>query len=73
MPATVAEAHWHTNAGDHAIVIGDLPDSRSVGGRPALVRGGGPMQTLRASAVALPFVVLAVVIGVLSVVLAAPR
>jgi hypothetical protein len=31
------------------------------------------MQTLRASAVALPFVVLAVVIGVLSVVLAAPR
>lgn len=31
------------------------------------------MQTLRASAVALPFVVLAIVIGVLSVVLAAPR
>ena len=31
------------------------------------------MQTLRASAIALPFVVLAVVIGVLSVVLAAPR
>jgi hypothetical protein len=31
------------------------------------------MQTFRASAVALPFVVLAVVIGVLSVVLAAPR
>ena len=31
------------------------------------------MQTLRASAVALPFVVLAILIGVLSVVLAAPR
>lgn len=31
------------------------------------------MQILRASAVALPFVVLAIVIGVLSVVLAAPR
>lgn len=31
------------------------------------------MQTLRAFAVALPFVVLAIVIGVLSVVLAAPR
>ena len=31
------------------------------------------MQILRATAIALPFVVLAIVIGILSVVLAAPR
>jgi hypothetical protein len=31
--------------------------------------GGGPMQTLRAAAIALPFLGLAIVIGLLSVVI----
>jgi hypothetical protein len=55
------------------MTLGDLPDGRSLGGRPPSVPGGEPMQTLRASAIALPFVGLAVLIGVLSILLASPR
>jgi hypothetical protein len=73
MPPTVAEAHRRTNAGDHAIRLGDLPDVRLPAERPASVPGGEPMQTLRASAIALPFIGLAVLIGVLSIVLSVPR
>jgi hypothetical protein len=73
MARTVAEAHRRTNAGDHAMALGGLPDGRSLGGRPPSVPGGEPMQTLRASAIALPFIGLAVLIGVLSIVLSVPR
>lgn len=40
---------------------------RRIGGVEHLPTGGGPMQFLRATAVALPFVGLAVLVGVLSV------
>ena len=53
--------------------LGDLPDVRLPAERPASAPGGEPMQTLRASAIALPFIGLAVLIGVLSIVLSVPR
>jgi len=37
MPATVAEAFGATNAGDHAIAVGDVRDSLSSGWRSASV------------------------------------
>jgi hypothetical protein len=59
----------------------EIPQSRSVtrrmptrlGTRQHRLPGGEPMLTLRASAIALPFVALAVLIGVLSIVLSVPR
>ena len=63
----VAEAHRLTNAGDHAIAAGEVPDGACLSAaRASVAQGGEPMQTIRASAVALPFVGLAVLVGTLS-------
>jgi len=45
--------------------------ARRIGPGEHLVRGGEPMQTLRASAIAVPFVVLALVVAVLSSIIGA--
>jgi hypothetical protein len=67
---TVAEGHRRTNAGDHVTASRGVPDVAGVDGAAASVtQGGEPMQTLRASAVALPFVGLAVLVGLLSMVI----
>jgi hypothetical protein len=69
MTSKVAEAHRPTNAGDHATAVGDVPDGRLPARRPASVQGGEPMQILRASAIVLPFIGLALLVGLLSALL----
>jgi hypothetical protein len=70
MPATVAEGIGATNAGDHATTIGDPPDGAgpAPGGR-SVSEGGSPVQTIRAAAIALPFVALAILVAFLSAIL----
>jgi hypothetical protein len=71
---TVAEAPRPTNAGDHAIDTGEATDGACVGLGPSIaLLGGEPMQILRASAVALPFVGLAVLVAMLSTLVAVAK
>ena len=47
----------------------DVPDGRRRNGRPASGQEVNPMQTVRASLVAVPFLILAVVVAALSAVI----
>jgi hypothetical protein len=72
MHPTIAAAHRPTNEGDHAIGVGEGPDGeRSCIAAASVTKEVSPMQTLRASAIAVPFVVLALVVAVLSVIIGA--
>jgi len=50
-----------------------MPDVRPLLPSPASVPGGEPMQTLRASLVAIPFVALAGLVAVLSALIGQPQ
>lgn len=62
------------DAGDHASAVGDVPDGARIGLAGASAsQGGEPMQTIRASAIALPFVALAVLVALLSALMGVAR
>jgi len=66
MARTVAEGRAVSVRGNPAMRWMEVPDVRAPGGCPASAQEVKPMQTLRASLVAIPFVVLAVVVAALS-------
>ena len=66
MARKVAEARVASVRGNPAMGGMEMPDGRATRGGPASAQEVKTMQTLRASLVAVPFVVLAVVVAALA-------